>query len=63
MIHIGFLPLFSVSSHADNTLRKIPEPSIRLALNCSMTATELDHVCEVLRKVGETMAVAEATSE
>ncbi|KAL5968875.1 Serine palmitoyltransferase 1 [Taenia solium] len=55
--------LLTVARHADNTLRKVPEPSIRLALNCSMTTAELDHVCEVLRKVGETMAGAEATSE
>ncbi|KAL5109422.1 Serine palmitoyltransferase 1 [Taenia crassiceps] len=61
---LGSTPvLLTVARHADNTLRRIPEPSIRLALNCSMKTEELAHVCEVLRKVGEAMAVTKATSE
>ena len=51
--------MFSLPStfrHAEGTRRKLPEPSIRLSLNCSMTDAELDHICEVLEEVGKTMA-------
>ncbi|VDM33835.1 unnamed protein product [Hydatigera taeniaeformis] len=61
---LGTTPvLLTVARHAENTLRKVPEPSIRLALNCSMTTAELDHVCKMLQKVGEIMAGSESTSE
>ncbi|KAM3178484.1 hypothetical protein ACTXT7_002432 [Hymenolepis weldensis] len=43
-------------SHALFSERKLPDPSIRLALNYTMSNEELDHVVEVLQRVGEAMA-------
>nr|CDS32311.2 serine palmitoyltransferase [Hymenolepis microstoma] len=48
--------LLTVARHALHTDRKLPKPSIRLALNYTMSDEELDHVVEVLQKVGEVMA-------
>ncbi|KAM7535277.1 hypothetical protein Aperf_G00000089227 [Anoplocephala perfoliata] len=48
--------LLTVARHALNTDRKLPDPSIRLAVNYSLSNEELDHIVDVLQKVGEVMA-------
>ncbi|VUZ48138.1 unnamed protein product [Hymenolepis diminuta] len=48
--------LLTVARHALFSGRKLPNPSIRLALNYTMSNEELDHVVEVLQRVGEVMA-------